>query len=337
MEITSLKVLRGPNQWASFPVLEAWVDLGRLGDFPSHTLPGFNERIMAWLPTMIEHRCSVGERGGFFERLRTGTWMGHVLEHVTLELQSLGGTRVGYGRARDANARGVYKVVIEYKEEAFAVECLHTAHRLIMAAIDGGSFETEIEVKRLRKVLLDVQLGPSTRSIVEAAAARGIPARRLTAGSLVRLGLGAKQRRIIASETDRTGAVAETIAQDKELTRTLLAEAGIPVPEGRPVADVAEAWAAAEEIGGPVVVKPRYGNQGRGVSVDLSTREEVEQAWHVAREEESTVMVERFVAGHDYRLLVVGGKVVAAARRHPPTVIGDGESTVKDLVDRINE
>jgi len=337
MEITSLKVLRGPNQWASFPVLEAWVDLGRLEDFPSHTLPGFNERIMAWLPTMIEHRCSVGERGGFFERLRTGTWMGHVLEHVTLELQSLGGTRVGYGRARDANARGVYKVVIEYKEEAFAVECLHTAHRLIMAAIDGGSFETEIEVKRLRKVLLDVQLGPSTRSIVEAAAARGIPARRLTAGSLVRLGLGAKQRRIIASETDRTGAVAETIAQDKELTRTLLAEAGIPVPEGRPVADVAEAWAAAEEIGGPVVVKPRYGNQGRGVSVDLSTREEVEQAWHVAREEESTVMVERFVAGHDYRLLVVGGKVVAAARRHPPTVIGDGESTVKDLVDRINE
>jgi cyanophycin synthetase len=336
LQITSLKVLRGPNQWASFPVLEAWVDLGRLEDFPSHTLPGFNDRIMAWLPTMIEHRCSIGERGGFFERLRTGTWMGHVLEHVTLELQTLAGTPVGYGRAREASARGVYKVVIEYKEEKFAVECLHAAHRLIMAAIDDTPFDTAAEAVRLRKVLLDVQLGPSTRSIVEAAAARGIPSRRLTEGSLVRLGQGAKQRRIIAAETDRTGAVAESIAQDKELTRTLLAESGIPVPEGRPVSDAADAWSVAEEIGAPVVVKPRYGNQGRGVSVDLSTREEVEKAWHVAREEESTIVVERFVKGGDYRVLVVGGKVVAAARRHPPTVIGDGEATVKQLVDRVN-
>ncbi|MFM8706751.1 MAG: cyanophycin synthetase family protein, partial [Planctomycetia bacterium] len=218
LQLLSLKVLRGPNQWASFPVLEAWVDLGRLEDFPSHTIPGFNERIMAWLPSMIEHRCSIGERGGFFERLRTGTWMGHVLEHVTLELQTLSGTTVGYGRAREAKTRGVYKVVIEYKEEKFAVECLHAAHRLLMAAIDGTDFDVAAETKRLRKVLLDVQLGPSTRSIVDAAVARGIPARRLTDGSLVRLGIGAKQRRIIAAETDRTGAVAESIAQDKELT-----------------------------------------------------------------------------------------------------------------------
>ena len=258
-----------PTSGPRFPVLEAWVDLGRLEDFPSHTLPGFNDRIMAWLPTMIEHRCSIGERGGFFERLRTGTWMGHVLEHVTLELQTLAGTPVGYGRARESKTRGVYKVVIEYKEEKFAIECLHAAHRLIMAAIDGTAFDVAGEMKRLRKVLLDVQLGPSTRSIVEAAAARGIPAQRLTEGSLVRLGQGARQRRILAAETERTGAVAESIAQDKELTRTLLAESGIPVPEGRPVADAADAWAVAEEIGAPVVVKPRYGNQGRGVSVNL--------------------------------------------------------------------
>jgi cyanophycin synthetase len=337
MEITSLRTLRGPNQWASFPVLEARVDLGRLEDFPSHTLPGFNDRIMAWLPSMIEHRCSIGERGGFFERLRTGTWMGHVLEHVTLELQTLAGTPVGYGRAREATARGVYNVVIEYKEEAFGIDCLRTAHRLVTAAIHNTPFDIVDEVKRLKKVLLNVQLGPSTRSIVEAAAARGIPSRRLTDGSLVRLGQAAKQRRIIAAETDRTGAVAESIAQDKELTRTLLAEAGIPVPEGRPVSDAADAWSVAEEIGGPVVVKPRYGNQGRGVSVDLSTRDEVEKAWQVAREEESTVVVERFVTGADYRVLVVGGKVVAAARRHPPTVVGDGQSTVKQLVDRVNE
>ena len=337
MEILSVKILRGPNQWASFPCLEAWVDLGRLEDFPSNTLPGFNERVMSWLPTMIEHRCSIGERGGFFERLRTGTWMGHVLEHVTLELQTLAGTPVGYGRAREAKTRGVYKVVIEYKEEKFAVECLHAAHRLITAAIEDQPFDVTAEVKRLRQVLLDVQLGPSTRSIVEAATARGIPSQRLTEGSLVRLGHGSKQRRICAAETDRTGAVAETIAQDKELTRTLLAESGIPVPEGRPVADAADAWAVAEEIGAPVVVKPRYGNQGRGVSVNLVTREEVEKAWILANEIDSSVVVERFVTGGDYRVLVVGGRMVAAARRHPPIVVGDGGATVRQLVDRINE
>ena len=337
MEIKSLKVLRGPNQWASFPVLEAWVDLGHLEDFPSNTLPGFNDRLMSWLPTMIEHRCSIGERGGFFQRLRTGTWMGHVLEHVTLELQSLAGTPVGYGRARETNTRGVYKVVIEYKEEKFGLECFLTAHRLLLAAIADEPFEVAREIRRLRTVLLEEQLGPSTRSIVEAALARGIPARRLTAGSLVRLGQGAKQRRILAAETDCTGAVAESIAQDKELTRTLLAEAGIPVPEGRSVSDAAEAWLVAEEIGAPVVVKPRYGNQGRGVSVNLATREEVEKAWHVAREEDSSVVVERFVTGGDYRLLVVGGKVVSAARRHPPTVVGDGRATVRQLVETVNE
>ena len=337
MEIQQIKVLRGPNQWARFPVLEAWVDLGHLEDFPSNTLPGFNDRVMGWLPSMIEHRCSIGQRGGFFQRMRNGTWMGHMLEHVTLELQTLCGSVVGYGRARGTSTRGVYRVAIEYIEEKFAIECVHTAHRLILAGISGDPFDITAELKRLRGLLLDVQLGPSTRSIVEAAKARGIPSRRLTEGSLVRLGQGAKQRRILAAETDCTGAVAETIAQDKELTRTLLAEAGIPVPEGRPVADAADAWVVAEEIGTPVVVKPRYGNQGRGVSVDLATREEVERAWQVAREEDSSVVVERFVAGDDYRLLVVGGAVVAAARRHPPTVVGDGALSVRQLVEKVNE
>jgi cyanophycin synthetase len=337
MKICSLKVLRGPNQWASFPVLEARVDLGSLEDFPSHTLPGFNDRLMAWLPTMIEHRCSIGERGGFFQRLRTGTWMGHVLEHVTLELQTLAGTPVGYGRARETATRGVYWVVIEYKEEAFAIECLHAAHRLLQAVIDDTPFDVAAEVVRLRKLLLNVQLGPSTRAIVNAAVARGIPARRLSEGSLVRLGQGAKQRRIIAAETDATSAVAESIAQDKELTRSLLEEGGVPVAVGRPVVDSADAWAAAQEIAAPVVIKPRDGNQGRGVSVNLTTHEEIEQAWHIARAESSAVVVERFVPGADYRLLIVGGRMVAAARRRPPMVIGDGASTVRQLVDRVNE
>ena len=337
MEIKSIRALRGPNQWTRFPVLEALVDLGHLEQYPSDTLPGFNDRIMEWLPSMIEHRCSIGARGGFFQRLRTGTWMGHVLEHVTIELQSLAGSVVGYGRARETSTPGVYRVVVEYNEEPFAIECMHTAHRLVMCAISGEPFDVQAEIRRLRGVLLEVQLGPSTRSIVEAAAARGIPHRRLTEGSMVRLGIGAKQRRIVAAETDRTSAIAESIAQDKELTRTLLAESGIPVPEGRPVADAAEAWAVAEEIGAPVVVKPRYGNQGRGVSVNLTTREEVEKAYEVARAEESTVVVERSCAGDDYRLLVVGGALVAAARRRPPEVTGDGASTVRALVAKVNE
>jgi len=337
MEITKIKVLRGPNEWAAFPVLEVWVDLGHLEDFPSHVIPGFNDKLKRWLPGMIEHRCNIGERGGFFQRLDTGTWMGHVLEHVTLELQTAAGTAVGYGRARELDQRGCYRVVIEYVEEKFALECLQTAHRLIMTAIDGGEFPIAAELKRLRGLLLEVQLGPSTRSIVDAALARGIPCRRLNEGSLVRLGQGAKQRRIIAAETDRTPAVAESIAQDKDLTRALLAEAGIPVPEGRPVTDGAEAQAVAAEFGGPVVVKPRYGNQGRGVSVNLTTPDEVARAWEFARTHGDDVVVERFIPGGDHRLLVVGGKVVAAARRHPPTVTGDGVSSIEQLVAKANE
>ena len=336
MEITSVTVLRGPNQWASFPCLEALVDLGRFEGVSSDTLPDFNARIKAWLPTMIEHRCSVGERGGFFQQLDRGTWLGHVLQHVALEIQSLAGSAVCFGRVRETGIRGGYTVVVEYREESFAIDCLHVSRRLVMAAVEGAAFDLAGEVRRLRGVLLEEQLGPSTRSIVEAAGAREIPARRLTAGSLVRLGYGAKQRRILAAETDATGAVAESIAQDKELTRGLLAEAGVPVPAGRPVSDAADAWAAAEELGVPVVVKPQCGNQGRGVSVNLLTREDVERAWRVARAEEATIVVERCAAGYDHRVLVVGGRMVAAARRLPPAVVGDGTATVRDLVARVN-
>ena len=336
MKIESIKVLRGPNQWARFPVLEVRVDLGHLEDHPSHTLPGFNDRLMAWLPSMIEHRCSIGERGGFFQRLQTGTWMGHVLEHVTLELQTLAGTAVGYGRARETKTRGVYNVIIEYREEGFAIACLHAAHELLAAAIAGEPFPVEQTVAQMREKLLEEQLGPSTRSIVAAAQRRDIPARRLSEGSLVRLGIGAKQRRILAAETDQTSAIAESIAQDKELTRRLLAEAGIPVAAGQPVSSDDEAWEVACEVGLPVVVKPRYGNQGRGVSVSLTNEADVRRAFSVAAAVGREVVVERCLLGDDYRLLIVGGAMVAAARRCPPLVTGDGKATIKELVDNIN-
>ncbi|HEV3162618.1 MAG TPA: cyanophycin synthetase [Isosphaeraceae bacterium] len=336
MLIRKVLALRGPNYWAKFPVLEAWVDLQELKDSPSDSLPGFNDRVMAWLPTMIEHRCSVGERGGFFERLRRGTYQGHILEHVTLELQTLAGTEVGFGRARETSEEGVYKVAIEYEEEELGRECLETARRLLDAAVHDKAFDINAEIKRLREFAQKVKLGPSTAAIVEAAKARGIPARRLNSESLVQLGQASRRRRILASETDNTSAIGEAIAQDKQLTRSLLRAVGVPVPSGRPVESAEDAWAAARELGTPVVVKPQYGSQGRGVATNLSTRQQVLAAYEAARAESSWIMVEQFAPGADHRLLVVGGRFVAAARREPAQVMGDGRATITQLVDQVN-
>ena len=337
MKFRKVLALRGPNLWATFPVLEAWVELGDLKDASSDEMPGFNDRVMDRLPTLIEHRCSVGTRGGFFERLRRGTYPAHVLEHVTLELQSLAGSQVGFGRARATSESGTYRVAVEYEEEELARAALDSALDFCLAAVDDRPFDVEAEVGRLRAIFHRVALGPSTRSIVRAARRRGIPVRRLNAASLVQLGHGARQRRILASETDRTGAIAEWIAQDKEMTRTLLAAVGVPVPQGRPVSDVEDAWAAAEEIGPPVVVKPQHGNQGRGVAINLRTRDQVVAAYEAAREESSRIIVERFAPGADYRVLVVGDRVVAASLREPAQVVGDGVATIATLVERVNQ
>ncbi|MFM8570636.1 MAG: cyanophycin synthetase, partial [Pirellula sp.] len=303
----------------------------------SEMIPGFNERLMGWLPTMGEHRCSIGERGGFFVRLRRGTYMAHILEHVTLELQSLAGTPVGFGRARETNTDGIYKVAIAYKEEKLGLACLDKAFELIQAAIHDTPYDVNTVVAELKEYAYDVCLGPSTRSIVEAAKAKNIPWRRLNEGSLVQLGYGVHQRRICTAETDSTSAIAESIAQDKELTRTLLRSIGIPTPEGRSVENAEDAWEAAEDIGLPVVVKPQDGKHGHGVATNLQTREQVVAAYNAAREEGRSIVVERHAPGDDYRMLVVGGKLVAAARREPAHVIGDGQSTVQKLIDKVNE
>jgi len=337
MKILKVNKLRGPNIWANYPVLEAWIDLEEMKDTSSEMIPGFNERLMGWLPTMVEHRCSIGERGGFFIRLRRGTYMAHILEHVTLELQSLAGTPVGFGRARETNTDGIYKVAIAYKEERLALVCLDKAFELIQAAIHDKPFDVTKVVAELKEYAYDVCLGPSTRSIVDAAKSKSIPWRRLNEGSLVQLGYGVHQRRICTAETDSTSAIAESIAQDKELTRTLLRSIGIPTPEGRSVESAEDAWEAAEDIGLPVVVKPQYGNHGRGVATNLQSREQVMAAYNAAREEGRSIVVERHAPGDDYRMLVVGGKLVAAARREPAHVIGDGQSTVQKLIDKVNE
>lgn len=336
MKLLKVLTLRGPNIWANFPVLEAYLDLEELQESPSNELPGFNERLMAWMPTMIEHRCSIGERGGFFERLRRGTYPAHIVEHVTLELQSLAGVQAGFGKARETSNPAVYRVIVEYEEEDLAKAALNTAIELYLAAVHDHPFDVTAAVARLTSLAHDLCLGPSTRAIVRAAAARKIPVTRLNDGSLVQLGFGSRHRKILTAETDVTSAIAEEIAQDKQLTRKLLKAVGVPSPVGQVVQNEEEAWEAAREIGMPVVVKPQFGNQGKGVAVNLNSREQVVAAYQTAREYESTIMVERYVEGFDWRLLVVNGKLIAASRREPPQVVGDGERTIQQLVDQIN-
>ena len=339
MQICKLKRLVGPNIWANYPVIEAWVDLGKYEDFPSNTLPGFNEKLMAWLPTMVEHRCTIGERGGFFERMRSGTWLGHVLEHVTLEIQSLAHLPVGFGRAREQTDRGVYKVAIEVLDFRFGEACLRVAHEMIMAAATGGDYDLPAALKKLRVNADDFCYGPSTQAIVDAAKARMIPMLRLTEGNLVQLGYGKAQRRIWTAETDSTSAVAESIAHDKELTRQLLTSVGVPIPEGRAVESAEDAWKAAQDLGLPVVVKPQNGNKGRGVSIRLEDRASVEAAYSIAEKQEdaSGVVVEKFIPGRPFRVLVVGEKAVAAAGGQPHQLIGDGAHTVDELAAIANQ
>jgi cyanophycin synthetase len=336
IEILNIQSLRGPNMWTYRPALEAVVDIGDLEDSPSNTIPGFYERLCAWLPSLIEHRCSYGERGGFLRRVQEGTWPAHILEHVALELQNLAGMAGGFGKARSTSHRGIYKVVVRAWHDEVTSAALYAGRDLVMSAIEDKAFDVEGEVSHLRELAEEFLLGPSTACIVDAATAKGrrIPAIRLNEGNLVQLGYGARQRRIWTAETDRTSAIAENISRDKDLTKGLLKSCGVPVPEGRLVTSAEDAWEAAQEIGLPVVVKPCDGNHGRGVSTDLATRENIEAAFRVAEREGSEVIVERFISGVEHRLLVVGGRVVAAARGEEAWVMGDDTSTIAQLIDR---
>ncbi len=333
MEFLKFLPLRGPNIWTYRPVLEVWLDIGELEDSPSNTIPGFYERLTGWLPTLIEHRCSVGERGGFLKRLREGTWPGHILEHVAIELQNLAGMQSGFGKARETSKRGVYKVVVRSRNEAVSREAIHAARDLVLCAIHDKPFDVASVVAKLHEMVDDNCLGPSTACIVDAATDRGIPFIRLTEGNLVQLGYGANQHRIWTAETDKTGAIAESISKDKDLTKSLLHACGVPVPEGRIVDSPSDAWEAAEDIGLPVVVKPSDANHGRGVSTELMTKDEVEAAFRLAEVEGSEVIVERFVQGNEHRLLVVGGKLAAAVRGESVWLVADGKTTVGKLIE----
>ncbi|MBF5003933.1 cyanophycin synthetase [Diaphorobacter caeni] len=326
MQVTRVRALRGPNLWTRSTAIEAVVHCDT-HECVYSDIAGFEDRLRARFP-----KIGTLQPHGADQRLS----LAHVLEVAALSLQAQAGCPVTFSRTHSTVEPGTFQVVVEYTEEAVGRKAMEYAEALLRAAMDNTAFDADKAIADLRETDEDERIGPSTGSIVDAAVARGIPFRRLTSGSLVQLGWGSKARRIQAAELDMTSAVAESIAQDKDLTKRLLHAAGVPVPLGRPVKDVDDAWVVAQEVGLPVVVKPQDGNQGKGVVVNITTREGLEAAYKVAEEFGDDVMVERFLPGHDFRLLVVGGQLVAAARREPPQVLGDGEHNIRELVEIVN-
>ncbi|MGE4329765.1 cyanophycin synthetase [Diaphorobacter sp.] len=327
MQITRIRALRGPNLWSRNTAIEAVVHC-EPHECDHANLSGFEDRLRARFP-----QIGALQPQGAGQRLS----LAHVLEAAALSLQAQAGCPVTFSRTQATLEPGTSQVVVEYTEEAVGRLAMERAEALVQSALADTPFDADATIAGLRELDEDERIGPSTGAIVDAAVARGIPFRRLTSGSLVQLGWGSKARRIQAAELDTTSAVAESIAQDKDLTKRLLHAAGVPVPLGRPVADVEDAWKVAQEVGLPVVVKPQDGNQGKGVVVNITTREGLEAAYKTAREFGDEIMVERFLPGHDFRLLVVGHQLVAAARREPPQVLGDGVHTIRELVDIVNQ
>ena len=326
MEVSRVRALRGPNLWSHHTSVEAIVACTPEEESIA-ALEGFEPRLRVRFPQM-----GALQTYGHNETVP----LAQVLELTALTLQAEAGCPVSFSRTTATLETGIYQVVVEYSEEDVGRLALELAQQLIASARADTPFDLAAALKQLRDLDEDVRLGPSTGSIVQAAVARNIPFRRMTEGSMVMFGWGSRQRRIQAAEIDATGAIAESIAQDKELTKKLLDAAGVPVPQGRSVVDPDDAWAAAQEIGLPVVIKPKDGNQGKGVTVNVTTREQLDAGFKAASEFRDDILVERYLPGHDYRLLVVGDKLVAAARREPPQVIGDGKHTVRELVDTVN-
>jgi cyanophycin synthetase len=325
MDIIRVRALRGPNVWSRHTAIEAVVRLAaEEGSIAAQA--GLEDRLRALLPSLPALRADDGAPAN----------LGRVLAQVALTLQSDAGCPVHVVRERGTSEPGVTRIVFEYSQEAVGRLAFEHARALLDAARAGAPFDVAAAVAALRELDEDIRLGPSTGAIVQAAVARGVPYRRLTDGSLVQFGWGVHQRRIQAAEVDATSAIAESIAQDKELTKHLLESIGVPVPGGGSVDELDDAWQVMQSLGAPAVVKPRDGSQGRGVTVNVQTREELERAWAAAYDVSGDVIVERYIPGDDWRLLVVDGKLVAAARRDPPFVIGDGSRSVRQLVDQVN-
>ena len=341
MKILEIKVLKGPNYWSvrRNKLIQMKLDLEELEKQPTNTIPGFRERLEKLFPSMIEHRCSESVRGGFFKRVDEGTWMGHVIEHVALEIQTLAGMDTGFGRTRtpDGEKEGVYYVVFSYMEEDAGMYAAKAAVRIAQALIDNTEYNLAEDIQQMREIREDTRLGPSTGCIVDEAAKRGIPFIRLNKQSLVQLGYGVNQKRIRATIASTTSNIAVDIACDKEETKLLLGAAEIPVPGGTVIRTEESLKDAIEKFGYPLVIKPIDGNHGKGNTTNINTWEQALKAFESAKSYSRSVIVEKFITGVDFRILVINYKFICAALRTPASVIGDGKNTIQWLIDETNK
>ena len=339
MKITELKALRGPNYWSVRrpKLIQMKLDLEDLEQQPTNMLSGFRERLEKLLPSLVEHRCSIGTRGGFFQRVEEGTWMGHVIEHIALEIQTLAGMDTGFGRTRGTGVDGEYYVVFSYIEEAAGLFAAKAAVELAQSLVDAKSYDLETTLQTLREIREDNRLGPSTGCIVDEAVKRGIPYIRLNRHSLVQLGYGIHQRRIRATIAGTTSSIAVDIACDKEETKNLLEAAEIPVPRGVIIRDEDDLRAAVDKLGFPLVTKPIDGNHGKGATTNIQSWEHAVKAFHAAKHYSRSIICEKFITGVDFRLLVINYKFICAALRTPAAVTGNGKNTIEELIALVNE
>jgi cyanophycin synthetase len=339
MEILKVQALRGPNIWSvqRKKLIQMRLDLQEMEEFPTNKIEGFRERIEALIPTMIEHRCSEGTRGGFFSRIERGTWMGHVIEHIALEIQTLAGMETGFGRTRETKTPGVYNVVFSYTEENVGMFAAESAVAIAEALIKGVEYDLDADIQKMREIRERVRLGPSTGSIVEEAVARDIPWIRLGTNSLVQLGYGVNQMRFQATITCKTSSIAVDIACNKEQTKKMLDAASIPVANGGICVDEEDLDVVIKKIGYPIVLKPLDGNHGKGASINVKTWEDAVEGLAYAKKYSHRIIVEKFITGFDFRVLIIDNKLVAAAKREPAHVVGNGKDTIQKLIDVTNE
>jgi len=338
MKIEKIQVLRGPNIWSITrkKLIQMRLDLEETEHQPTNKIDGFRERIEQLLPSLISHRCSEGCEGGFFKRVEMGTWMGHVIEHIALEIQTLAGMDVGFGRTRETKTPGVYNVVFNYREEQAGIFAAEESVRIAEALMAGTDYDIDVCIHHLKELRESERLGPSTGSIVEEAVSRRIPWIRLGKNSLVQLGYGINQQRFQATITGNTSSIAVDIACNKELTKKMLEDAAIPVPSGSLVVDEDGLDLAIRKIGYPIVIKPLDGNHGKGASINVNDFETAVVGLTHAQQYSRKVIVEKYITGFDFRVLVINHKMVAAARRVPAHVVGDGELNIQELIDKEN-
>jgi cyanophycin synthetase len=339
MRIREIRAMRGPNYWSirRHKLIVMTLDLEEYEQMPTNKIDGFYTRLKEMFPGMYEHRCSVGTPGGFFERVVEGTWMGHVIEHIALEIQSIAGMEVGFGRTRGFGEEGVYSVVFSYLEEKAGRYAAKASVKIAEALTENTPYDLEADIQEMREIRESERLGPSTGSIIDEAVSRGMPWIRLNRYSLCQIGYGVNQKRIQATVASSTSSIGVEIACDKEDTKHLLEQANIQVPKGEIVRSERGLKEEVEYLGYPLVIKPINGNHGRGITINIKTWEEALQGFKAAKEISRSVIVEKYITGDDYRLLVIDNKLVAAALRTPAHVVGDGKSTIQELIDKVNE